>query len=356
MNETRKPDAESAGVSKQELDLFKEESLRAIESVKARLRRGRIARSALSWGAAGAVVILVAAFFLPRLLSTSTVAPLRTQQPKAEIIARLVVPKAADDAIQVLKSPAGEEAGAEAEPLVPINLPIEPIVNLRAGDSITIADGAYGIFYDLKNRQRLKCFGCCRLQITYEGAVPVGLVKREPQIADTGFWAMNLPPQNAGVMRASAGKLPLPIFPVDTSVPPGKVNLRWDYSGDAKTLELTVENEAGEVLLKKQLDGSTRNYEIIVHAGRPYYWRIGVPDAEIPIAQEFHVLREAQWQWVQEAAAACGITGDDLLRGVGTLKDVERLSALYDIFTGNDLHREAEAARLRMQEILASSE
>ena len=343
MNETRKSGTNGDGLTKEELAAFRKESLHAIEGVKRRLHRERIARGVFLSGAA-AVVVILAAFLLPRLATNpEAIAP---QVAGHAMMARLVVPDAETETLQVFRAPSEEENYTQ-----PVKL--QPILDLKAGDAVTVAEGGTAVLYNWVKQTREKFFGPCRLEITERGVKAVKPGGPKPESEQARLWAMSLEPILTSVMRATPDEMPLPVYPVDTSVPPGEVILQWKYFGSAEAIELTVENEAGDVLLKQKLDASETEYRIAVNEDSSYYWKVSVPNAKAAVAQEFHVLGQTDWEWVRLAAKANLVTEENLVSGIAELTDKWNLIPLYEIFTHYQLYKEAEAVRQRLHEILS---
>lgn len=371
MNDTRKSGAERDGLTKEELVTFREESLHAINGVKRRLHRERVTRGVLLSGAAAAVVIL-AAFFLPRLaVGPEAIAPQAAghamiaqlavpdtetyglgggQDDDITMIARLVVPDAETDTLQVFRASREDESGG-IDQMLPLKL--RPILDLQAGDTITVAEGETAVLYNWMSQTREKFSGPCELKVTNRGVKTVRPNKRRPETEQARLWAMSLEPISTGVMRTIPHEMPQPIYPVDTSVFPGEVSLRWEYSGHAGAIELTVENKSGDVLLKQELSSATGDYSMTVNEGSSYYWKVAVPGEKAPVAQEFHVLHQSDWEWVKDAVKFSRIAVEDLISGDVEITNQWDLSSLYEILMHYQLYKEAEIVRQRLQDILS---
>jgi len=307
------------GFTDDELLLFTHESMLAVEAVKRTRRAERRARTGLQLAAAGALVV-AALLITPCFFRSGTTPPALPAAPAGTVMAQVVFPRPLPD-------------GA-------------PVRTLRTGERMNVPAGTRAVVYDRWNGTRTEYAGATELKVTPHGVeteavAPTALVSQ---------WAASLRPHAPGVTRGLAGVVPLPLYPVDTSVYPGEVTLEWIYAGEAKSLTLEVEDEAGNLLLSQELEAGVAVYEMEAAPGRAYYWRVVAPCAKLPPFQEFRTLSEAQIKWVSETLSAFGYSRDDIAEGLPELKDAASLGVIYDVLVENELFREAEAVRQRLQE------
>jgi hypothetical protein len=239
---------------------------------------------------------------------------------------------------------------------------VQALMYFFAGDLLVVPEGKSIILLSYPTNTKEQYFGPCTLIVTKAGIsqfISSGVspeIEMLPTRLEPVRTSMRIDIKGRPVTGRAPSLTPEPLFPEDTNIIPGAIELEWNYIGSESPLRIELLDADGQLMIEDQVPGNAKTYRVNIDPdyGDEFYWRISDNEVTRHTPAQFMVVTEDNLSHVQLVCNELGYPVENPREAVDAIDDVVDLSLIYSVFQYYNLGKEMELALLRMTDLVNS--